>query len=39
MLEKAEAVDVNLIPNQRLANILAQERAVWLKSRVDELFF
>ena len=39
MLEKAEGVDVNRIPNQRLANILAQERAGWLKNRVDELFF
>ena len=34
-----ETVDVNEIPNQRLANILAQERANWLKSRVDELFY
>lgn len=39
MLGKAEGVDVNRVPNQRLANILAQERAVWLKDRVDELFF
>jgi predicted anti-sigma-YlaC factor YlaD len=39
MLEKAEGVDVNGIPNQRLANIIAQERAGWLKNRVDELFF
>ena len=39
LLDQALAVDVNEIPNQRLANILAQERANWLKSRVDELFF
>ncbi|MFL3050763.1 MAG: TRAP transporter TatT component family protein [Candidatus Neomarinimicrobiota bacterium] len=39
LLDQALAVDVNEIPNQRLANILAQERANWLKSRVDELFY
>ncbi len=39
LLDKAQAVDVNEIPGQRLANILAQERAQWLRERVDELFF
>lgn len=39
LLEKALAVDVNKAPDQRLANLLAQERAQWLKDRVDELFF
>jgi predicted anti-sigma-YlaC factor YlaD len=39
LLDKAQAVDVNEILGQRLANILAQERAQWLRERVDELFF
>lgn len=39
LLGKALAVDLDKIPNQRLANILAQERAEWLRDRVDELFY
>jgi predicted anti-sigma-YlaC factor YlaD len=39
LLDKALAVDVDEIPGQRLSNILAQERAQWLRERVDELFF
>jgi len=39
LLDKALAVDVDEIPGQRLANILAQERAQRLRKRVDELFF
>ena len=39
LLDKALAVDVDEIPGQRLANILAQERAQWLRERVGELFF
>lgn len=38
LLNDALAVDVNEAPDQRLANILAQKRARWLLSRVDELF-
>lgn len=38
LLEKALAVDVNADPEQRLANLIAQKRARWLLSRVDDLF-
>ncbi|MBF89149.1 MAG: hypothetical protein CMG75_05690 [Candidatus Marinimicrobia bacterium] len=39
LLDQAIGVDINKFPDQRLANILAQERANWLKTRLDELFF
>jgi predicted anti-sigma-YlaC factor YlaD len=32
-------VDVNADPNLKLSNIVAKERAAWLKERVDDLFF
>jgi predicted anti-sigma-YlaC factor YlaD len=38
LLQKALAVDVDKAPDQRLANLLAQRRARWLMSRIDELF-
>jgi predicted anti-sigma-YlaC factor YlaD len=38
LLQKALEVDVNAVPTQRLANIIAQRRAKWLLSRVDDLF-
>ena len=38
LLEQALAVDVNAEPNERLLNLIAQERARWLLGRVDELF-
>ncbi len=38
LLHEALAIDVNKAPDQRLANVLAQRRATWLLSRVDELF-
>jgi predicted anti-sigma-YlaC factor YlaD len=38
LLEKALAIDPDAEREQRLANILAQRRARWLLSRVDELF-
>jgi predicted anti-sigma-YlaC factor YlaD len=38
LLEAALAVDVDQVPALRLANILAQRRAQWLKSRIPELF-
>jgi predicted anti-sigma-YlaC factor YlaD len=38
LLNRALAIDVNEIPANRLANIVMQERARWLLSRVDELF-
>ncbi|MFQ6607061.1 MAG: TRAP transporter TatT component family protein [Fidelibacterota bacterium] len=39
MLDRALAVDVNMDRDLKLANIVAQERAEWLKERVDDLFF
>ena len=39
MLDRALAIDVNEDLSSRLANILAQEKAEWLKNRVDELFY
>ena len=38
LLERALAVDVDAQPEYRLANIIAQRRARWLLSRIDELF-
>ena len=38
LLEQALAVDVNLKPEYRLANLVMQRRARWLLSRVDDLF-
>jgi predicted anti-sigma-YlaC factor YlaD len=38
MIEKALAVDVDLKPEYRLANLVAQRRARWLKGRINELF-
>jgi predicted anti-sigma-YlaC factor YlaD len=38
LLETAIAIDVNAVPEQRLANILSQRRARWLLSKIDELF-
>ncbi len=39
MLESALAVDLDRLPEERLANRLAQRRAAWLLERVDEYFF
>jgi predicted anti-sigma-YlaC factor YlaD len=38
LLDKALAVDVEASPNDRLANVIMQRRARWLKSRVEDLF-
>jgi predicted anti-sigma-YlaC factor YlaD len=38
LLETAITIDVNAVPEQRLANILSQRRARWLLSKTDELF-
>ena len=38
LLHEALAVDITRAPDQKLANIIAQRRALWLLSRVDELF-
>jgi len=38
LLERALAVDVNVKPEYRLANLVMQRRARWLLSRIDELF-
>ena len=38
LLEQALAVDVNAVPEQRLANLVAQQRARWLLNRMDHLF-
>jgi predicted anti-sigma-YlaC factor YlaD len=38
LLDRALAVDVNAKPEYRLANLVAQRRARWLLSRIDELF-
>ncbi len=38
LVEQALDFDVNLHPENRLLNILAQRRARWLKDNVDELF-
>lgn len=38
MLKAARAVDVDEMPNDRLLNVVAQERAEWLESQIPELF-
>jgi predicted anti-sigma-YlaC factor YlaD len=38
MLEKALAVDLNLDPDNRLANLVAQRRAHWLLDHINDLF-
>ena len=38
LLEQALAVDVNAVPELRLTNLVAQQRAQWLLRRADELF-
>ena len=38
LLNEALAVDINLAPEQKLVNVIAQRRAKWLLSRVNELF-
>jgi predicted anti-sigma-YlaC factor YlaD len=38
LLNQALAIDVNALPEQRLANIIAQRRARWLLARMDRLF-
>jgi predicted anti-sigma-YlaC factor YlaD len=38
ILEKALAVDLNLDPGNRLANLVAQRRARWLLEHINELF-
>lgn len=39
LLDKALAIDPNRAPDVRLANLVSQRRARWLRTRVDELFF
>jgi predicted anti-sigma-YlaC factor YlaD len=38
LVDAALAVDPDAVPSQRLANILAQRRAAWLKTKVSDLF-
>lgn len=38
MLKAARAVDVNKEPDDRLLNVIAQERAEWLRTRIPDLF-
>lgn len=38
LLQKALAIDPDAAPDSRLANLIAQRRARWLLSRVDDLF-
>lgn len=38
LLKQALAIDINAVPEQRLANVIAQRRARWLLARVDHLF-
>lgn len=38
LIDKALAFDIQSYPNNRLLNLLAQQRAQWLKETVDELF-
>ena len=38
LLERALAVDVDAYPEQRLLNVVAQQRAHWLLDNIDELF-
>jgi predicted anti-sigma-YlaC factor YlaD len=39
MLQRALAVNPDAKPDSRLANLIAQQRARWLLSRIDDLFF
>jgi predicted anti-sigma-YlaC factor YlaD len=39
LLTQVLAFDVDAHPDNRLANVIAQQHAAWLMSRVDELFF
>ncbi|MBL7047559.1 MAG: TRAP transporter TatT component family protein [Candidatus Marinimicrobia bacterium] len=39
LLDQALKIDVDKNPSTRLANIIAQQRARWLKDRMEELFF
>lgn len=39
LLTEALSFDVDAYPDYRLANVIAQQHAAWLLSRVDELFF
>jgi len=38
-LERALAIDLDAEPTLRLSNVLAQERARWLRARTDDLFW
>jgi predicted anti-sigma-YlaC factor YlaD len=38
LLNEALAIDISLAPDQKLVNIIAQRRARWLLSRINELF-
>jgi predicted anti-sigma-YlaC factor YlaD len=38
LLKQALAININALPEQRLANIIAQRRARWLLGRMDRLF-
>lgn len=38
LLNQALAIDVDQMPDQRLANLIMQRRARWLLSKADELF-
>ena len=38
LLDAALAIDPDAVPDQRLANLIAQKRARWLLARTDELF-
>ncbi len=38
LLNRALAIDVDALPEQRLANTIAQKRARWLLARTDRLF-
>lgn len=39
LLNQALAIDPNAVPESRLVNLILQERARWLLSRADDLFF
>jgi predicted anti-sigma-YlaC factor YlaD len=38
MLKAARAVDIDEMPNDRLLNVVAQERAEWLEGQIPDLF-
>ncbi len=38
LLNQALTIDINALPEQRLANLIAQRRAKWLLARKDRLF-